>query len=274
MFLRVARIDDRRLHVAHRAFNPVDRLFGRETLQAGCGRQLDIDRHAVGVAAGRGDQFRVGIRDRLEVDIAAKAVILAQGPRDLDQLLHRVIRAADDARGEEQPLDVVALVEGQREIDDLLRGEAGAANVRTLAVDAIMAVENAAVGQQDLEQRNAATIGRISVANAHAFGRSDARRFARRAAFGSARRRARRIIFRRVGENFKLLTDIELGHVFPLGSRSRRVESMTYAKAAFRFIRSDTSSLNRMNATSPTPALATWSSQNVVVGSDEYSPPT
>ena len=50
-----------------------------------------------------------------------------------------------------------------------------------------MAVEDAAVGQQDLEQRDAAPVGRIGVADAHALGRADAL-----AAAAVALRRARR----------------------------------------------------------------------------------
>jgi len=84
------------------------------------------------------------------MDVAAKVVIFTQAPRDLHDLLHRVIGRADDARGKEQAFDIVALVEGQREPDDLLRREPGPPNVRALAVDAISAIENAAVGQEDL----------------------------------------------------------------------------------------------------------------------------
>jgi hypothetical protein len=123
-------------------------LFGRERLQAARCRELHVDGNAVGVKAGLVDQLGIGIGNGLEVDIAAKLVVFAQGARHLDDLLHRVIGRADDAGREEQALDIVALVECQGELDDLLSGEARAADVRALAVDAIMAVENAAVGEQ------------------------------------------------------------------------------------------------------------------------------
>ena len=77
-------------------------------------------------------------------------MVLAQTSRDLDNLLHRVVRTFDDARREEQPLDIIALVKIEREIDDFLRRKACAADVGAFAVDAVMAVENAAVGQQYL----------------------------------------------------------------------------------------------------------------------------
>ena len=73
-----------------------------------------------------------------------------------------------------RPFDVVALVELEREGDDLLDGEAGARGVGGAAVDAIGAVVEAPVGQQDLQQRDAAAVGRIGVADAHAAGRAEA----------------------------------------------------------------------------------------------------
>lgn len=48
---------------------------------------------------------------------------LPQLPRDLDDLLHRVIRTAHDTAAEEEALDVVALVKVEREPHDLLRCE-------------------------------------------------------------------------------------------------------------------------------------------------------
>jgi hypothetical protein len=42
------------------------------------------------------------------------------------------------------------------------------------AVDAVQAVVDAEVGEQDLQQADAAAVGRIAVADAHAFGAADA----------------------------------------------------------------------------------------------------
>src|SRR3546814_1479311 len=86
-------------------------LFGREALQTRLGRQLDIGREAIGIKPRERDQSRVGARDRLQMDIAGKAMLLAQYARDFDQLLHRIVFGTDAARGEEQSLDIVALVE-------------------------------------------------------------------------------------------------------------------------------------------------------------------
>src|SRR4029453_15259302 len=97
-------------------------------------------------------QLRIGVGNSLEVNVAPEIMVLAQAPRDLDHLLHRVVRRADDARREEEALDVVPLVESERELDDLFGREPRAAYIRAFAVDAISAVENAAVGQQDFEK--------------------------------------------------------------------------------------------------------------------------
>ena len=204
---RVARVHDRRLGVGHRALDPANVLLGRQPLEPPDGRQLDIDRHAIGVEPGLVDQLGIGVGDRLQVDVAAEVVVLAQAPRDLDQLLHRIVRRLDDARGEEQALDIVAAIKAEGERHHFLRGEAGASDVRALAVDAIMTVEHAAVGQQDLEQADAAPVGGVGVADARPLGRSDAPA-ADRVALRGARRRARRIVFGGVRENRELLPDV------------------------------------------------------------------
>jgi len=89
---------------------------------------------------------------------------------------------------------------------------------RHAVIDAIMAVKNAGVGQQDLEQRDAAPVRRIGMADAHA-GRGRADPLPTPAvALRRAGRGAGRVIFRGVGENRELLLDIELGHPFLLCS--------------------------------------------------------
>src|SRR5690606_3402508 len=111
-------------------------------------------------------------------------------------------------------------------VDDLLRGEARAADVRALAVDAIMAVEDAAVGQQDLEQRDAAPVGRIGMADAHPLGRADTLA-GRRASPGRTRRSAGRIIFCRVGKDFELLPGVETSHLFLICSHTPAVANFS-----------------------------------------------
>jgi hypothetical protein len=113
-------------------------------------RQLDVDGQAVGVEARLLDQRGVGAGDGLEVDVAAEVVVQPQGADDADHVAHSVVRALDDAGGEEQALDVVAAVELEGEAHDLLGGEAGAAHIRRHAVHAVGAVEDAEVRHQIL----------------------------------------------------------------------------------------------------------------------------
>ena len=108
------------------------------------------------------------------MDVAGEAVVAAQDAGDAQQLLHGVVGRLHHAGGEEQPFDVVALVELEGEGDDLLDREAGARGVGGAAVDAVGAVVKAPVGQQDLQERDAAAVGRIGVADAHAAGRAEA----------------------------------------------------------------------------------------------------
>jgi hypothetical protein len=63
------------------------------------------------------------------MDVAAEAVLFAQGAGDADHVAHGVVRRADDAGGKEQPLDVVAAIEVEGEGHHLLGREAGAGNV-------------------------------------------------------------------------------------------------------------------------------------------------
>ena len=106
------------------------------------------------------------------MDVAAKVVVLAQATCHLDQLLHGVVRRLDDAAGEKQPLDAVAAVKVQRQRHHFGGGKTRPLHVRAFAVDAVAAVVDADIRQQDLEQRNTPAIGRVAVANAHAFRRT------------------------------------------------------------------------------------------------------
>ena len=204
----VAGVDDGAVHLAHRTFDPGAGLLGSEALEPSLGGQLDVDRHAIGVEPGLADQLGIGVGDGLEVDVAAKIMVLAQRAGDLDQLLHRVVRRGDDARGEEQALDIVALVECERELHHLFRREARAADVRALPVDAIMAVEDAAVRQQDLQKRYAAAVRRISVTDAHALSGADPLASGA-VALGGPRRGTGSVIFRRIRQDGELLARVE-----------------------------------------------------------------
>jgi hypothetical protein len=133
------------------------------------------------------------------VDVAAKVVLLAQHAGHLHHLLHGVVGALDDAAGEEQPLDAVAAVKVQRELHHLIDREARPGHVAGHAVDAVQAVVLAEVGEQNLEQRDAAPVRRVAVADAHALGRAHAAP-AHRVARRSAARCAGCVVLGRVGQ--------------------------------------------------------------------------
>ncbi len=160
--------------LAHRATDRLHGLFRCQRAQAGLGRQLHVDRQPVGIAPGTGQQLGRGLGNGLEVDVTGVAVFLAQLPRHFHHLFHGVVGIADDAAGKEQALDVVALVEVQGQCDHFVHAEARPRHVAGHAVHAVGAVVDAEVGQQDLQQRHTTAIGRVAVADAHAFGAADA----------------------------------------------------------------------------------------------------
>ena len=129
VFARILVVVDRGLEPGHRAANPPGVFFRREPGQPFIGRQLDIDRQAIGIEPGRFEQFSRGIGNGLEMDIATKIMVETQRPGHRDQLFHRVVRSSDDPRREKQPLDIVAFIETQRQLDHFIDGEARPANV-------------------------------------------------------------------------------------------------------------------------------------------------
>ena len=177
----------------HAAANAAAVFFRRQLRQAGLRGQLDVDREPIGPAPGLRQQIGRGVGDGLQVDVAAKVVHLAQRAGHAHQLLHGVVGALDDAAGEKQPFDAVAAVEVEREGHHFFDRKARTLHVAAAAVDAVRAVVQAEVGEQDFEQRDAAPVGRKAVADAGAFVAADAalaparaRRIAPRAAAGGA----------------------------------------------------------------------------------------
>ncbi len=178
----LARLRDPLVHLAHRGLDGGRVLLRRQALQAGIRGELDIDRQPIGPEPGLLDEPGTGLGDRLQMDVTGEAVRLPQRLRHQHHLLHRVVGGADNAGGEEQALDVVALVEIERELHHLVHAEARPPHVRRAPVDAIGAIEQAVIGQQDFQQRHAAPVRRVGMADATRRGRADAagRRLARR----------------------------------------------------------------------------------------------
>ena len=189
---------------AHGAADRAHVLFRREFREAVFRGHLDIDGEAVGIFAGFRDQRLVGLGNCLEMDVAAEMMLLAQLARHADHLLHRVVGAADDAGGEEQALDVIAAVEVERELDDLIDGEARPRHVAGGAVDAIEAIVIAGIGEQHLQQRDAASVRRVGMADAHAGrGRAEALAVAGIPLLGAAGG-AGGVVLGGVGQDFQL----------------------------------------------------------------------
>ncbi|MNV44161.1 hypothetical protein D3C71_1359100 [compost metagenome] len=161
-------------HAGHGAVDGGAVFFWRQGREAFGRGQLDVDGQAVRIAACALHQLRRCIGNGLQMDVAAKVVLLAQHAGHLQHLLHGVVGALDDAAGEEQPFDAIAAVKVQRELHHLIHREARAGHVAGHAVHAVQAVVLAEVGEQNLEQRDATPVRRIAVADAHAFGRAHA----------------------------------------------------------------------------------------------------
>lgn len=86
------------------------------------------------------------------MDVAAEVVLFAEGAGDGDDLFHGVVGIADDAGAEEESFDVVAFVEVEGEFDDFVGGEGGAADVAGAAVDAVVTIVDAGVGEEEFEE--------------------------------------------------------------------------------------------------------------------------
>ncbi len=139
----------------------------------------------------------VGSRDGLGVDVSAEGVLLPQQTQGLNHQLGGFVRAAPHGGGQEQSLNIVAPVEADGELAQLTGGEGGAAHVVGPAVDAVLAVVDAAVGEQHLQQGDAPPVSGEGVAAARGHGGAHGPRTARpiQPAGGAGG-----VIFCRVGE--------------------------------------------------------------------------
>ncbi len=178
-------------------------LLRRELFHVRRRRQLDVHRNAVRILSCLFDEFLRRTRDRFEMNVALELMILAQGARDLHDLLHGEVRRADDAGGKEQAFDVIAPVKIERQLHHFLYREPCALHAGGDAVDAINAVENAIVREQHFQQRHTAPVRRERVANAHSIDGSEPFAVARVALLPAAAG-AGSVVFRGVGEDGKL----------------------------------------------------------------------
>ena len=82
-------------------------------------------------------------------------------------------RRLNNSRAEKQPFDVVSLIEVDGQLHDFLRREPGASDVARNPIHAILTIEDAIVGRQNLQQRHTAAVRRVAVANPHPLGASE-----------------------------------------------------------------------------------------------------
>ena len=195
--------------VTHRGEDALEVLVRGHAAEALFGGQLQVDAHAIGVEPALLDQLAATAGDALEVDVTVEAVRGAKVFDHAHHALHRVVRVTDDAGAEEEALDVVAAVELDGEVHELANGECGAWAVVRAAVHAVGAVEDAMVGEHDLQQRDAAAVGGEAVADADAAdGVADS---SRRVVPHRAARGARDVVLGGFGQDLQLFED-GVGH--------------------------------------------------------------
>lgn len=190
--------------VAHGVEHVLAFFVGGEELEAFFGGHFDIDAEAVCIFAGLVEEFRACAGDGFEVDIAIEVLFGAEFFGDEDESFHGVVGVSEDAAAEEESFDVIAPVEIDGEVDDFLDGEGSAFGVVAFAADAVGAIEDAVVGEEDLEEGDAAAVFGIGMTDAHTGGITET--FGVVGAFAAAGG-AGDIVFGGVGENGEFFFD-------------------------------------------------------------------
>lgn len=150
----------------HGAEDGVPPLVWGKQVQAAFTGQLHVHAQTVGQIPQLLQKFRACARNGFGVDVAPKAVFAPQQPQHRQHPLGGVVRGAQHRAGQKQPLDVVAAVELHGQLCQFPGRKGGAGDIVGAAVDAVAAVEGAAVGHEHLEQADAAAIGGKGVAAA------------------------------------------------------------------------------------------------------------
>ena len=177
-------------------------LVGGEKMEALLAGQLDVDAEAVGEVAHLLDELGAGAGDGLGMDVAAEVIFVPQQPQNGEHPLGGVVGGPQHSAGQEKSLDVVAAVELDGQFCQLPGRKSGPGNVVGLPIDAVAAVEGAAVAHQDLQQADAAAISGKGVAAARRIAAADGAALRR---MGRAAGRAGYIIFCAVGQDGELV---------------------------------------------------------------------
>lgn len=134
----------------HRLASAAHIFFGSKSGEIFLARELDVDADPVSILSGFCDEVIRCFGDGFEMNVAFEMMKLPKGLSDLHHLLHCEVSAADNSRAEEESFNVVPLVEIEGELNNFLGREAGPADIAGAAVNAIVAIVEADVGQQDL----------------------------------------------------------------------------------------------------------------------------
>ena len=153
-------------NLCHGPQNGLFAFIRSQRLQALLRGQLDVNAEPVCQQPQPLHQLRRCAGDGFGMDIPVEAILLSQDPQALDHPFGGVIRASQHAGGEEQPLDIVAAVKADGQLRQLPWCEGRPAGIVAAPVDAVLAVEHAAVGHQHLQQGDASPVGGEAVAAA------------------------------------------------------------------------------------------------------------
>ncbi len=183
----------------HGAEDGVPALLGAQGPEACLGRQLDIHAHPVGEEPESADKGRRGPGDGLGVDIPSETVLLPEDFRRPDELHHGVVRRSDDGRAEEESLDVIPSVHLDGQVGEFPGSKGCPRDVGAPPIHAVGAVENAVVGEQDLEQGDAPPVVGPAMADA-----AEGRAAHGAPPPGASAGRAGHVVFRSFGEHREL----------------------------------------------------------------------
>ena len=120
-------------------------LLRGEEFQARLGGEFHVITHAVGIARRLRHERFVRLGNALQMYVALKRVLGAQKFYGADELFHGVVGRFLHRRGEEEPLDIVALIKIDGKFADLFGGGGGARIVAAPSAHAVFAVEHAVV---------------------------------------------------------------------------------------------------------------------------------
>ena len=173
---------------------------------------LDVHTHAVGILSRLTQKFTACPWNALQVDVAIEVMHRPQVLGYRHQTLHRVVRIPHHPTAQEQPLDVVPSIELHHYLLQLMHRQRCPLDIVTPSVDAVGTIIHAVVRQHHFQQRDATSIIRKRVTDAHT-----SHRVPHHTLFTithSATRRARHIVLRRFSQNAQLLQGLFCQHKY------------------------------------------------------------